>query len=89
MNEPLIHSHIKDELPESHPFANEDVICGNCSKLLHAGNNECMTTWIEAGNGNFCLKCFSTTQNEVLEENSSLKGHSFCPNCLDECDYCA
>jgi hypothetical protein len=57
--EPIIHSHITDVLPENHPLAYEDVFCDICKKtMLHASNNECMQTWLETEDGNFCTKCF-------------------------------
>jgi len=58
--EPIVHSHISDVLPEGHPLANEDVYCdhdnGACQVMLHASNNECMQTWFETTEGNFCTK---------------------------------
>ena len=58
MREPQIHSHVTDTLPDNHPLAWVWVMCDNsCSILLHSPN-ECMTTWVETGKGNFCLPCF-------------------------------
>ncbi len=59
MKEPQIHSHITDELPKDHPLAFESVYCSACGGMLHCDNNECMQTWIEAGHGNWCIKCFA------------------------------
>ena len=58
MREPQVHSHITDCLPDEHPFARKYVFCDHpgCNAQLHAGNNECMETWIETGIGNFCLE---------------------------------
>ena len=56
--EPLIHSHITDELPDDHPLAQKSVYCSRCLVMLHAVNNECMQTWFETEYGNFCTKCF-------------------------------
>lgn len=71
MNEPLIHSHITDGLPNSHPLAYESVNCAACCESLHAANNECMQTWVESGRGNFCLACFAV-DGEVLDDTSGL-----------------
>ena len=56
--EPLIHSHITDCLPDDHPLCYETVSCDKCGVMVHAGNNECMQTWFETDQGNFCSKCF-------------------------------
>ncbi len=56
--EPLIHSHITDLLLDEHPLAYKNVFCDICKDMLHAANNECMSTWVESGKGNFCLLCF-------------------------------
>lgn len=63
MTEPLIHSHITDGLPDNHAMAFENVSCEDCSVLVHSSNNECMTTWVEAGDGDFCLSCFAAKHN--------------------------
>lgn len=57
-NEPLIHSHIADGLPLKHYLANKSVFCDTCNEIVHAYNNECMQTWLETDNGNFCTHCF-------------------------------
>ena len=67
MIEPIIHSHITDELPEGHPLAYDQVECLDCGVLVHAGNNECMQTWIETGMGNFCTECFFKRDVAVLD----------------------
>ena len=59
MQEPKLHSHIEDVLPDEHPLAFECVICSTCGVMLHASNNEGMQTWIVTGAGNFCVSCFS------------------------------
>ena len=56
--EPLIHSHITDCLPEEHPLADESVYCKECNIMCHAFNNECLTTWVESKWGNYCMECF-------------------------------
>lgn len=58
ITEPRIHSHIEDGLPDDHPLAEEVVVCRRCKHMVHACNNEAMTTWLETGNGNFCFPCF-------------------------------
>ena len=68
LSEPKIHSHIEDVLPGDHPLAYEVVCCESCKVMVHAFNNECMQTWIETGNGNFCVPCFfSTVDQKVLD----------------------
>lgn len=57
--EPLIHSHITDSLPDTHPLAWDAIMCANgCRTMVHASNNECMSTWVETGRGNYCLPCW-------------------------------
>jgi len=60
MKDPILHSHIEDALPDDHPLAFKSVYCDgtDCSRMLHAFNNECMQTWVETGQGNYCLGCF-------------------------------
>ena len=60
MKEPVIHSHIDDMLPHEHPLAYKHFGCAICDELIHAGNNECMLTWVEADWGNYCIACFGT-----------------------------
>jgi len=67
MEEPRIHSHITDALPDDHALAYEMVDCEKCGVMVHASNNECMQTWIETGRGAFCMRCFAATRGEVLE----------------------
>jgi hypothetical protein len=59
LREPLIHSEITDELPDEHPLAYTTVECARCGVMVHAFNNECMDTWVETGQGNYCLGCFA------------------------------
>jgi hypothetical protein len=73
MKEPLIHSHILDVLPDSHPLSGSVVVCDRCEASLHMSNNECMQTWVETGIGNFCLKCFCIAGGATLEDNLALK----------------
>lgn len=76
MREPKIHSHIEDELPEDHPLAYESVWCdGDCGRLVHAGNNECMRTWVETGRGNLCLWCFCQQAEKVTYPGSDDVGY--------------
>jgi hypothetical protein len=72
MDEPRIHSHITDALPENHPLAYKDVRCQGCSDFLHAANNECMQTWIETGRGNLCLGCFAHEAPDTLDDDWGL-----------------
>ncbi len=72
--EPRIHSHIEDCLPENHPLAFKQVSCDSKrpdgswlhDELLHAANNECMQTWVETGEGNYCWACASKKLESVL-----------------------
>ena len=57
--DPRLHSHIEDALPDGHPMAFECVYCSTCGGMLHNNNNECMQTWVETGAGDFCVECFS------------------------------
>ena len=70
MKEPLIHSHLKDSLSRKHVLCHEDIFCDICNVMIHAHNNECMQTWLETVNGNFCTKCFPITD---LIHNTPLK----------------
>ena len=56
--EPLIHSCITDGLPDNHPWSGKHLYCTTCEVMIHAGNNECMQTWVETSDGNYCLPCF-------------------------------
>lgn len=56
-NEPHIHSHESDMLPDDHPLANECLGCYICGASLHASNNECMQTWVEWLGYSICMKC--------------------------------
>ena len=55
---PKLHSHVEDGLPKKHPLAFVDIYC-SCGAMLHSENNECMQTWIETGEGNYCVGCFA------------------------------
>lgn len=62
--EPLIHSGLTDILDDKHPLAHETTYCDGAAcrgraEMLHACNNENMTTWVEAPKGNYCLPCFT------------------------------
>ena len=72
MREPIIHSHITDVLPGDHPWAHENVCCNKCGRLVHAFNNECMTTWVETGEGPKCFACFFWEAGETLNEGLGL-----------------
>ena len=74
MREPLIHSHIIDCLLDDHPLAYTSLNCRVCGAQVHAANNECMQTWVEAKPGNYCLKCFADCYGDVLEDEVGLDG---------------
>lgn len=59
MKEPVIHSHIIDELPVKHALAYKTVECKFCARLVHAPTNECLATWVEFGTRQYCLGCFA------------------------------
>jgi hypothetical protein len=56
--EPQIHSHVTDRIPDRHRLARARVRCDRCGSLLHLPSNRCMRTWVETGQGNFCMRCF-------------------------------
>jgi len=76
--EPKIHSDIYDSntsmnkrapLPDNHPLVSEKIYCQTCVIQVYDGvYRENDTTWVETGNGNYCLKCFYEC---VLERNLS------------------
>ena len=83
--EPLIHSHQKDCLESNHPLACKDVHCDGCGVMVHCANNECMQTWFETCNGNFCIKCMpieSILRIPVVEN----KNLTVCPRCGGDAD---
>jgi hypothetical protein len=65
----VIHTNISDALPENHPLAYKTVCCDKCGETLHAVDNECMQTWFETDQGNYCANCFKIQEViEYLEE---------------------
>lgn len=73
--EPIIHSHVTDVLPDSHPLAFVQVYCDNkCGALVHASNNECMQSWYETEYGNYCSFCFYINEVSVSLEDSLVDG---------------
>lgn len=90
--DPVLHSHITDVLPEKHPLAYKSVYCAKCRTMVHAGNNECMMTWIECGiSDNWCLSCFSEVTGNTVEDSFALnlEKHEHCPIChVDFCESC-
>lgn len=64
-DEPQIHSHYEDSLPDDHKWAFKTLYCPTCSKMLHCGNNECMITWVEWFDCFSCFKCFVQSQEDV------------------------
>lgn len=71
--EPVVHSHITDGLHPDEPLASMTIYCENCGTMVHAANNECMTTWIETGSGNYCLPCFVALTNGVVDPKYALR----------------
>ena len=71
--EPLIHSHIEDGLSDDHPWADQTVYCNDCQIMVHAGNNECMTTWVETGKGAYCIDCFAEATDGVVDDDWGLE----------------
>ena len=57
-SEPQLHSHVVDRLQNANPLAQARVRCDRCESLLHLPSNSCMRTWVETGQGNFCVRCF-------------------------------
>jgi hypothetical protein len=55
--EPILHTDSVDVLPESHPWCELDVYCAKCNEMLHAGNNECMQSWVEYRGVALCARC--------------------------------
>lgn len=72
LRDPILHTHIEDGLPETHPLASVQVHCTDCGYLVHAGNNECMTTWVETGRGPFCIACFAGLTDGSVEDEYGL-----------------
>jgi hypothetical protein len=70
--DPVLRSHVSDMLPDEHPLAWKHVACQRCNVLVHAGNNECMQTWVETGKGPYCLPCFAELTGRVVEDEWGL-----------------
>lgn len=73
MIEPIIHSNITDALPKDHHLAYKIVNCKNCKTMCHCDNNECMQTWVETGDGNYCIDCLARITDGVLGSNYALR----------------
>lgn len=63
--EPKIHSDISNNeyntpiLPDNHPLVSEKIYCKTCVNQVYDGTyRENDETWVESGQGNYCLKCF-------------------------------
>jgi hypothetical protein len=69
--EPLLHSHVTARLPRKHPLARSRVCCDRCRSIVHLPSNSCMRTWVETGNGNFCLRCFTLAAGGGTPEHRS------------------
>lgn len=57
MIDPIIHTHESDCLEAHHPLAYVNLCCDRCGVLVHAGNNECMRTWVEYKAFTLCGAC--------------------------------
>jgi len=75
MTELLIHSHLEDMLPDDHPWAFAAIYCPRCDKMLHAGNNECMSTWVEFDGKVLCLMCLVESAGTSGLENLDCIGY--------------
>jgi hypothetical protein len=81
--EPKIHSDISNSntimnecspLPDNHPLVSEKIYCKTCVIQVYDGTcRENDTTWVETGNGNYCLKCFYECALERNLSDSSKK----------------
>lgn len=67
IHEPIIHW-IDDKLKNGHPMSYQSVYCNKCNEMLHAANNEFMKPWVESGNGNYCMPCFSKETINCMDE---------------------
>jgi hypothetical protein len=74
VGEPLLHSHVGDTLADDHPLARTRVYCDRCETLLHMQTNSCMRTWIETGQGNFCVRCFIVAAGGFATDEARLGG---------------
>ena len=72
MREPTLHSHITDSLREADPRAFTTVNCVRCGRMIHAANNECMTTWFDTGVGELCLECFLHELDDLDQDEQRL-----------------
>src|SRR6185295_17182832 len=68
-HDPVIHWAI-DSLPDIHENAFETLYCKKCNSMIHAFNNEVVQPWVESGEGNYCVKCFSDViNNEEIDDD--------------------
>jgi len=70
VREPIFHSWITDVLPDKHPDAYRSIYCVECTAMVHAINNECMTPWFETGVGPHCLDCFTRAVNDLNDTDT-------------------
>lgn len=70
-DEPRLHTHFIDDLPEGHHYAYGTVYCKSCDAMLHASNNECMRTWVETHCGNYCIHCFTSKFGSIYHETTT------------------
>lgn len=71
LTEPQLHSHITNHLADSHLLAKRQVSCERCETILHLHSNNCMRTWVETGNGNYCLYCFVVVAGGVAPSHAT------------------
>jgi hypothetical protein len=70
-SEPRLHSRVIGRLPDDHLLATSRVSCERCETTLHEQNNSCVRTWVESGQGNYCLYCFVVAAGELAPAYSS------------------
>jgi hypothetical protein len=79
-SEPRLHSRVIGPLPDDHLLATRRVSCERCETILHKQNNSCVRTWVESGQGNYCLYCFVVAAGELAPDYSTrLAGGGWLP----------
>jgi hypothetical protein len=73
-SEPRLHSRVTGRLPDDHLPATRRVSCERCETILHKQNNSCVRTWLETGNGNYCLYCFVVAVGELAPDYATRLG---------------
>lgn len=58
-------------------FSHDSIYCDSCNEMVHLGalRNKNQMTWVETGNGNFCMQCFcdKTNYGESLRNDDELE----------------